>query len=134
LEARDVDDRMARRYERGVAAELAQGSHGVGGPLGSATLALEHEAAHGVVDRGQRALEELPGVVRLGGRCRAFPPLASPLYTHRFIVDGTPAVDITGVGAALAAKLPGDTVELTVTRDGASITVQVTLAAPRANL
>ena len=45
----------------------------VGGARGGAALTLEHEAADGLVDRGQVAVQELLQPVRLGGEVRALP-------------------------------------------------------------
>jgi len=42
-----------------------------------------------------------------GGVLAHFPPLASPLYTHRFIVDGTPAVGDVSFGGAWHTVLVG---------------------------
>jgi S1-C subfamily serine protease len=49
-------------------------------------------------------------------------------------IDGVTVLDVTAIGAALAAHQPGDVVPVEVERDGASITIDVTLAAPRPSL
>ena len=68
LEADDVDDRMARRHERRRRSRASRSAADrLGGARGRATLALEHEAAHVLVDRGEVAVQELLEQVRLGG-------------------------------------------------------------------
>ena len=88
LEADDVDDRMRRRHEQGVAAELAERAHGVDRALRRAALALEHEAAHRRVDRREVAVEKLLGLVRLGGDVRALAELEDRLERRRRIAPG----------------------------------------------
>ncbi len=49
-------------------------------------------------------------------------------------VNGAAVIDATAVGAALASLQPGDTATVVVQRNGAEQTIDVVLAAPRANL
>ena len=51
--------------------------------LGGAALALEHEAAHRLVDRGQVAVQQLLGLVRLGRDERALAQLQRRLLRRR---------------------------------------------------
>ena len=83
LEAHDVDDRMRRRHEQRVAAELAERPHCVDGPLGRAALALEHEAAHRGIDRREVPVQELLRLVRLRGDVRALAELEDRLERRR---------------------------------------------------
>ena len=49
-------------------------------------------------------------------------------------VNGVAVVDPTGVGAALAASQPGDTITVVVDRGGEALSLDVVLAVPRATL
>ena len=88
LEADDVDHRVARRHERDVAAELPQRRGRLGGPRGGAALALEHEAADALVDRGQMPVEELLERVRLGRDEDALAQLQHGLLGGRPVAAG----------------------------------------------
>src|SRR6266513_2177005 len=66
LEPDDVDDRMLRRHDRRLAAELLQRRDRAGGPLGHAALSLEHERADRLVDRGEMPVQQLLRVMCLG--------------------------------------------------------------------
>ena len=82
MERHDVDDGVARRHERDVATEGLERRDRVGGALGGSSFALEHEAAHRLVDAGEVPVQELLGVVRLGGDEDAFAELQHRLQ-HR---------------------------------------------------
>ena len=66
-----------------VAAELLERRDRVARPLGRPALALEHEAAHRLVDRGEVAVEQLLGVVRLRGDEAALAELQHRLLRGR---------------------------------------------------
>src|SRR6266540_3411213 len=83
LEADDVDDRVHGRHERRLAAELSEGAHGAGRSLGGAALALEHEGANRLVDRGEIAVKELLRLMRLRGDERALAQLQHGLLDRR---------------------------------------------------
>ena len=74
--------------------------HDVRGPLGRAALALEHEDAHGLVDGGEVAVEDLLRVVRLGGEAGALAQLQ-----HR-LLGGRPVAAGADDGDALAVEEP----------------------------
>ena len=88
LEADDVGDRMHGRDERRLAAELAQGRGRAGRALGRPALALEHEGANRLVDRGEMAVQELLGLVRLGRDVRALAQLQHRLLRGRPVAPG----------------------------------------------
>ena len=88
LERDDVDDRVARRHERDVAAEQLERGGGLGGARGRAALALEHEAAHGLVDRGEVAVQELLEQVRLRRDVDALAQLQRRLLRGRPVAAG----------------------------------------------
>ena len=71
-----------------VAAEHLEGCGRLSCPLRGAALALEHEAADVLVDRGQVAVQELLGLVRLGGDVRAFAQLQRRLLRGRPVAAG----------------------------------------------
>ena len=75
LKPHDVDDRMGRRHEQRVAAELAERAHRVDGAFRRSSFALQDEAAHRRVDRGEVPVEELLRLVRLRGDVRALAEL-----------------------------------------------------------
>ena len=71
-----------------VATELSERTHRVDRPLGRPTLALEHEAAHRGVNRRELAVEQLLGVVRLGGDVCALAELEHGLEDRRRVTPG----------------------------------------------
>ncbi len=74
---------MRRRHEERVAAELAERTHGVECALRSTIHSFEDEAAHRRIDRCQVTVQELLGVVRLGGDMRTFAELEHGLEHRR---------------------------------------------------
>ena len=88
LEEDDVDDRVTRRHERGVAAERPQGGGGGGGALGGAALALEDERAHRLVDGGEVAVEQLLRLVHLGRHPRSLAQLEDCFVRRRQVAAG----------------------------------------------
>ena len=89
LKAHDVDDRMRRRHEERVAAELAERPHGVDRPLGSASLAFQHEAADRRVDGSEVPVEELLRLVRLRRDVRALAQFEHSLERRRSVSPRT---------------------------------------------
>ena len=110
LEADDVDDRVARRHERDVAAELAQRRGRFGGARNGAALALEHEAADALVDRGQVAVQQLLERVRLSGDENALAQLQRRLLRRRPVPAGARDHEalVLGEREALTGERLGD--------------------------
>jgi acyl-CoA thioester hydrolase len=79
---------MLGRDERRLRTDLAERAHDVGRPLGRAALAFEDEHTHGLVDCGEVAMENLLGMVRLGGDVRAFPQLQHGFLCSRPVAAG----------------------------------------------
>ena len=79
---------MAAREELGLAPDLSERAHDVSGALRRTALALEDEAANRWIDRGEVAVEELLGVVRLCGDAHALPELEHGLEDGRLVVAG----------------------------------------------
>ena len=79
-------------------------------PLRRASFAFEHEAADVLVDRGQVAVQELLGLVRLGGDVRALAQLERCLLRGRPVAAGAddePAL-VCRDGRRLGRELGGD--------------------------
>ena len=128
-----------------VAAEDLERCDGVARALRGAPLALEHEAADVLVDRGEMAVQELLGQVRLGGDVRAFAQLQRRLLRGRPVAAGAgdqPAL-VRRDGEPLARELcrnrvrqPGDVLAAQRgergDRAGVARRVAVALLEPRA--
>ncbi len=97
----DVHDRVARRDQRDVAAELLERRDRVARPLGGPALPLEHEAPHRLVDRREVAVEELLGLVRLAGDEAALAEL------QRRLLRGRPVAARRRRRASARARRPG---------------------------
>jgi hypothetical protein len=88
VERDDVDDRMACRHQRHVAAEQLERGSSFGGTCSRAAVAREHEAAHALVDRGEMPVQELLELVRLGGDVHSFAELQRRLLRRRPVAPG----------------------------------------------
>ena len=88
LEHDDVHDRVARRHERRVAAELAQPRRRGRRALRRDAFPREDERAHRLVYGGEVAVQELLGLVRLGRDPRTFAQLQHRLVRRRQIAAG----------------------------------------------
>ena len=84
-------------------ADLAERAHDVRGPLGRAALALEDEDPDGLVDGGEVAVEDLLGVVRLGGEADALAQLQHRLLGGRPVAAGADDGDALAVEELRAA-------------------------------
>jgi predicted Zn-dependent peptidase len=98
------------RNEECLAAELAERTHRIDCPLGSATLALEDETAHGRIDSREVSVQELLRVVGLCGDVRALAELQHCFECRRDVAagPGNEEAIVLGSPERFAIELPED--------------------------